>query len=255
MNDMTGTGQKLYQHVAASLEALIRQGRFGVDSRLPGERELAEEFQVSRPTIREAMIALEIRGFVASRHGSGVYVRDRTSMEANDVELDVGAFELIEARAMFEGEAAALAAKTISDADLDRLDEILVDMASREPASQDAYDADKAFHLLIAQATSNTLVRSTIDTLWSIRERSPLCIHMFLQASREGINPRVDEHRLILEALRLRDPIQARAMMHAHLYRVTDDLLAATELELIENARQEAEAQRKRVTNRTIHRG
>src|SRR4051794_27437335 len=110
--------RKLYQQVAAAIAEGITAGRYRRGGRLPSERDLAEEFKVSRPTIREAMLALEIRGMVEARHGSGVYVTEGAADQAPAPELDIGAFELTEARVLFEGEAAALAATTITDEQL-----------------------------------------------------------------------------------------------------------------------------------------
>lgn len=249
---MQVAGQKLYQRVAAAIAEAIESGRYPAGARLPGERDLADEHGVSRPTIREAMIALEIRGLVEARHGSGIYVTQRAPEQADAPELDVGAFELIEARVLFEGEAAALAAAVIDAAALAELDAVLEHMAACPSGAPEAYAADRRFHLLIADATGNTLVRSAIETLWNVRERSPMCIHMFDQARHEGVSPRVEEHRLILDALSARDPARARQTMQDHLRRVTDDVLAATELALIERARAEAAAQRQSVARRGI---
>jgi GntR family transcriptional repressor for pyruvate dehydrogenase complex len=242
--------RKLYQRIAEEIAAAIAAGRYPLGTRLPGERDLAEEFSVSRPTIREAMIALEIRGLIEARQGSGLYVTHAPAPADRAPELDVGAFELIEARILFEGEAAALAATMIDDGKLAELDGLLQVMAE-DPDAAAAVDADRRFHLLIAESTGNSLVRSVVEMLWNVRERSPLCVHMFGQARREGVTPRVHEHRLIVDALRARDPQRSREAMRAHLQRVTDDLLAATELELMQRARAEAEAHRSRIARRT----
>ncbi|MCP3729928.1 FadR family transcriptional regulator [Sphingomonas sp. MG17] len=247
---MTGS-QKLYQRIADTIAARIDAGQYALGSRLPAERDLADEFSVSRPTIREAMIALDIRGLVGARKGSGIYVRAASPDPANpQAELDVGAFELIEARAMFESEAAALAAASIDDAQLGELRQLLRQMA-RPCSVANAFEADKRFHLAIAEATGNSVVASVVERLWTIREQSPLCAHMFAQARREGVTPRVDEHQAIVDALAARDPQRAREAMRTHLRRVTDDLLAATELDMIEKARADFAAQRKRVVART----
>ncbi|KQN30307.1 GntR family transcriptional regulator [Sphingomonas sp. Leaf34] len=242
--------EKLYQRVASAITEGIVQGRYRVGTRLPGERELAEDFSVSRPTVREAMIALEIGGLVEARHGSGLYVIASPTDVANPAELDVGAFELIEARILFEGEAAAVAATVIDDETLAILDGTLEDMASALPDSPEALDADRRFHLSIAEATGNTVISTVVEMLWNLREQSPLSVHMFAEARREGIHPRVDEHRLIVEALRARDSAQARKTMRDHLRRVVDDMLAATEVEVLERARSEIESQRGKVTQR-----
>ncbi|TFI57642.1 FadR family transcriptional regulator [Sphingomonas parva] len=241
--------RKLYQRIAEDIAAAIADGRYRPGTRLPGERDLAEEFAVSRPTIREAMIALEIRGMVEARQGSGIYVTQAPPPAGRSPELDVGAFELNEARILFEGEAAALAATSIEDETLAALDRVLESMAGAGE-SPGAVDADREFHLLIAEGTGNSIVRSVVEMLWQIRESSPLCVHMFGKARREGVTPRVAEHRLIVDALRARNPQAAREAMRAHLRRVTEDLLAATEVELIERAQAEAHAQRSRIAQR-----
>jgi len=105
--------KRLYISVLDQISNLIRSGEFPVDSRLPTERELAERFSVSRPTIREAIIALEAKGEVEAKAGSGVYVRENRSI-IDDFTKGISAFELLEARVLLEGEAAALAARMIS---------------------------------------------------------------------------------------------------------------------------------------------
>ena len=100
--------QRLYLQVADQLMELIRGGSLKSGERLPSERDLAEQFGVSRPTIREAMIALEIAGLVEIRSGSGVYVleaRDKSSPQVDD--QGPGPFEILEARRLIEGEACA----------------------------------------------------------------------------------------------------------------------------------------------------
>jgi len=243
------TAQKLYQKVAESIATAIAEGRYAPGSKLPAERELSEEFAVSRPTIREAMIALEIRGLVGARKGSGIYVTATPPELTSTPELDVGAFELIEARTMFEGEATALAATAIDAQQLEGLRKLLVEMEQAGETSA-AVDVDKQFHLAIAKATGNSLVISVVEMLWTIREQSPLCVHMFAKARRKGVTPRVNEHQLIVDALAAHDPQAARDAMRSHLRRVTDDLLEATKLDMIQKAHADFAAQRQRVVSR-----
>ncbi|WP_285017402.1 FadR/GntR family transcriptional regulator [Novosphingobium sp. fls2-241-R2A-195] len=238
---------KLYQRVAQEIEQGIRSGQYAAGSRLPAERDLAEQFQVSRPTIREAMIALEIRQLVEVRHGSGVYVAEEMPTDRTPAELNVGAFELIEARIMFEGEAAALAATVMSDEEVARVGEILERMEALDPATAEELALDRQFHMAIAEGTQSSLVAQTVEHLWDLREQSPLCRHMFEQARQVGINPRPDEHRRVYDALVERDSEQARSAMRAHLMRVSEDLLAVTELQLIEKAKQEIGEKRRRI--------
>ncbi|MCX8475646.1 MAG: FadR/GntR family transcriptional regulator [Sphingomonas sp.] len=247
------TGNKLYQRVAASITSAIEAGRWAPGSRLPGERDLAEEYKVSRPTIREAMIALEMKGWIEARHGSGLYVTRRdhgTGQREEALNFDVGAFDLTEARILFEGEAAALAAVSITDEQLDELDALLAAMAAEDSGEPSVMDADHRFHVAIASATGNAAIRSVIEYLWDLRIRSPLAANMFARAKRGGITPRVEEHRPIVAALRTRDPHAARSAMRRHLRGVVDDLLEATELEAMARTRDELDARRDSVARR-----
>jgi DNA-binding FadR family transcriptional regulator len=246
------TGNKLYQRIAAAIAEGIEAGRWSPGTRLPGERDLAEEHKVSRPTIREAMIALEMKGWIEVRHGSGLYVakRDGRNARADTLNLDVGAFDLTEARILFEGEAVALAAVSITDEQLAELEQLIEAMAAGESDEPSVMNADHRFHLVIAAATGNAAIRSVIEFLWDMRSKSPLAANMFARAKRGGITPRVEEHRPILDALKAHDPHAARAAMRRHLRGVVDDLLEATELEAIERARNENDARRDKVAQR-----
>jgi GntR family hexuronate regulon transcriptional repressor len=210
--------RKLYQQVASAIMASILSGKYAPGERLPSERDLATAFGVSRPTIREAMISLEIRGLAEVRHGSGIYVSDQPGADEGG-DLDIGAFELTEARRLFEGEAAALAATTISDGSLQ----------DENARNQQDWTADRRFHIAIARATRNTAIATVIEHLLDMRHKSPLCVYMLERARRVGVQPRVSEHRRILDALRKHDPKTARTAMRDHLARVIEDLLVATE--------------------------
>ncbi len=196
------------------------------------------------------MIALEIRGLIEARHGSGLYVTNTAPTDTAPLELDIGAFELTEARILFEGETAALAATVMTEEKLARLESIVREMANSPNPDMRVEQADRRFHLEIATATDNSAIRSVVEMLWDIRYRSPLCVHMFGKASRGGINPRIDEHRAILDALASGDPQAARAAMHNHLRRVIEDILAATEMEAVERARSEISARRSEIARR-----
>lgn len=235
---------RLYQELARQLLAAIASGQYAVGDRLPAERELAAEFNVSRPTVREAIIALEVQGLVEVRVGSGAYVRQRPD-ERLSTAFDVTAFELTEARLLFEGEAAALAATQISEAELDELDDLVRDIAQGNDHG-DGEIADRAFHLLIARATRNAAIVKTIDELWELRSTSPECALLHEKARNAQVKPVVPEHTAIVEALRSRDPARARAAMRAHLGAVIDHLLFATEERAVEEARRAAQTTRDR---------
>jgi DNA-binding FadR family transcriptional regulator len=174
--------KRLYRRILKQMLLLIDSGGFPVGGRLPPERELAQRFSVSRPTIREAIIALEVLERVEVKTGSGVYVLAHDAKNAFGYDPSISAFELTEARALIEGESAALAATMISDEQLQELEESLHDMAE-ESADGDltSEDSDKRFHAIIAQATGNNMLIAISQNLWAMRDNSPV-VHRSYQA-------------------------------------------------------------------------
>lgn len=240
---------KLYRRLADAIAADIEAGKYKVGQRLPTERELAEEMGVSRPTLREALIALEMLGMIEARHGLGIYVtRAQMPLTAATYDFEIGAFELIEARRLFEGEACALAAATIDDDSLAELDRLLDLMADEDELKGE--DADKEFHMVIARATGNGAIIATVENLWELRNRSPLARNILTRARGAGLEPRIAEHRAIIDGLKAHDPAAARQAMRDHLERVIEHLLHATETEAMEKAQQESKARRSQIAKR-----
>ncbi|MDO3386222.1 FadR/GntR family transcriptional regulator [Gilvimarinus sp. SDUM040013] len=231
------SGGRLYQRVAEQLAVVISQGEYPPGSRLPAERKLAERFEVSRPTIREAIIALELAGCVEVRGGSGVYICDGESDKLASTNLDVGPFDILEARILFEGEAAELAAKNITADELAEVRQALNDMVTENEGEPICEQADENFHMLIARATKNDAIVSVCNHLWALRNSSPVSARILEKVRQAGSKPRIEEHKAILEALEQRDPEGARAAMREHLTRVIQQLLDATEAEAVEEAR------------------
>ena len=195
--------KRLYHSVADQIKKLINDGAFPPGSRLPGERELAERFDVSRVTIREAEIALQALGYLNIKTGSGVYVLD-TSEKQNGGLPNVTAFEL--------SEAVALAAREIDDDALRQLEQMVERMSSSDPADEeDSQRADREFHLTIAASSGNAAVRFIVETLWRMRTEIPSVrdVHAAICAKEDAAD-RGSEHADILKALRNRDPASAR---------------------------------------------
>ena len=236
---------RLYQDLARKLIAELSSGRYAVGARLPAERELAQQYNVSRPTVREAIIALEVQGLVEVRIGSGAYVL-RLPGKGDIPGFNITAFELTEARLLFEGEAAALAATEITDEEVDEIEALVLEIARENQAPRSTEMADRAFHLAIARATRNTAVYETIEHLWDLRSSSPEAALLHEKARTANVKPVVAEHTAVLEALRRREPAIARAAMRTHLSAVLDSLLFATEEKAVEEARRAAEAKRAR---------
>ncbi len=239
-------GARLYQQVAEKLAAAIAAGDYPAGTRLPAERKLAERFEVSRPTVREAIIALELAGCVEVKGGSGVYVIDSEASAFSAGESDIGAFEILQARMMFEGEAAGLAAREMSEAEIKELEVILEEMVEENASDSNAEVADEKFHLHIARCTHNDAVVSVCEHLWKLRNNSSVSARILEKVRQVGSKPRIEEHRRILDAIRKRDPEGARNAMRDHLQRVVQQLLDATEAEALEQARREMSAARQR---------
>ena len=247
-------GGRLYKRVSDELGAAILSGRYPAGRRLPAERELAETFNVSRPTIREAVIALELQKLVEVRVGAGVFVLEPGARERSgivDPELSIGPFELMEARKIIESETAALAATVIDDEQLERLDRIIDRMEEENRLEVHGENADRQFHVAIAEATGNSALVAVIDDLWRRRDTSRMIVTTMEKVRSKGIKPVADDHRRILAALRKRNPAAARAAMQEHLTHVIDQLLKATETEAIERVQTELAARRGRYGGRT----
>ncbi|MBB4301003.1 GntR family transcriptional repressor for pyruvate dehydrogenase complex [Rhodobium orientis] len=232
--------RRLYQEVADQLSRLIAGGEFKPGSRLPSERDLAQSLQVSRPTIREAMIALEIAGAIEIRTGSGVFVRD-PAQSAAEADIGPGPFELMEARIHIEGEAAAIAAERLTDLDRTALEKALHEMERLAERQQSIEEADREFHQIIGRATRNSAMAAAVDQLWAFRARMPMWgkLHELIGEIKKHRDwnddlSAVTDHRAIIEAFDTGDPQKARAAMQAHLRRVSDVLMTASELDLIQ---------------------
>jgi DNA-binding FadR family transcriptional regulator len=219
--------RRLYLQVADQLSALISAGSLVPGDRLPSERELASQFGVSRPTVREAMIALEIGELVEIRSGSGVYVTatELTGKPKSPAEEAPGSLEILEARRIIEGETAALAAERADDSDITALRKQLAVIASEHASILDKEVADQAFHELIASASGNSALHSSIKWLWEQRNRSEISHHFHDRLPREGSTPVLRDHQAILDAIVAKQPKQARSTMHEHLQRVLDTIL------------------------------
>jgi DNA-binding FadR family transcriptional regulator len=238
--------KRLYQSVQAKMQRLIDSGEFPVGGRLPPERELAERFGVSRPTIREAIIALEALGQVQAKTGSGIYVLERHAVGNESLE-HISPFELTETRALVEGEAAALAASLINEEELAELRQSLDDMAAEnEEGDLASGDADRHFHEVIAYATRNAMLVRIIEQLWHVRNNAPQVFHAYKAICEQDGATRVEEHKVIYDALARRDANGARAAMHEHFARILNKLIASSEAEQIELARKQAQEVRQR---------
>ncbi|MCK7598149.1 FadR family transcriptional regulator [Microbulbifer sp. CAU 1566] len=243
--EFVGNGRRIYQQVVEKMLTLLDSGEYPPGVRLPSERELSEMFDVSRPSIREAIIALEVMGRVAVRTGSGVYVIEPVNSFADS--KDFSPFELTEARVLIEGELAALAATMITEEQLEDLRLAYRDMVrENEEGNLTSERADRKFHEVISRATNNRVLMSTIDKLWDIQEHSPDIQTVHKNVCKKDGQKRLAEHKAILQALENHDPCAARKAMRLHFSRSLNALHDASEAKAVEVVRREVSERRKR---------
>jgi DNA-binding FadR family transcriptional regulator len=210
--------RRLYQQIADQLRALIRAGEYPVGSRLPAERELATQLGVSRPSVREALIALEVEGLVEVRPGSGVHVvAAEPQVGARSLANEFGPFEIIRARQLVEGELAAEAARTMNAAQVGGLREALALMEVDISRGITPLSGDRQFHLRVAGASENGALLHVVTQLFDERNNplfEQLGVHF---ENAPSWRLAVNEHREVVEAIEARAPQRARAAMHRHL--------------------------------------
>ena len=224
MKPSSASIKRLYLQIAEQLSAQIRGGAFETGGKLPPERELAKLFEVSRPTIREAITTLEVMGLVEVRPGSGVYVREAESATHSLPENVPGPFEILEARITLEPELAAFAANRIDDGQLERLKELLHRFGEPGLASDEIEQIDHAFHALIAESTRNSALAGMMNWLWDVRSQSEVNVKFYQRVRDRGVRPAVDDHRAITAALLARNAKRARKAMREHLENAIADL-------------------------------
>jgi DNA-binding FadR family transcriptional regulator len=210
--------QRLYRQISGQLRTLILAGEFPVGSRLPAERDLSVQLGVSRPSLREALIALEVEGYVEVRMGSGIYVCEPSAaVEGFDLSSEEGPLELIRARALLEGEVAATAAKTGRKRHFDAIEEAIEQMELEAKAGIKPVDADRLFHVRVAEATGNSVLVGVVKRLFDSR-LGPLFDQLHSHFETPDVWAQaIAEHRAVLQALRAKDPIKARAAMQGHM--------------------------------------
>ena len=212
--------RRLYRHVADQMRSLIERGEFAVGEKLPAERDLAEMLSVSRPTVREALIVLEVEGFVQIRMGSGVYVLRRAEpvalFQPEDVE---GPFELLRARAIVECAIAEEAARAARPDHIAVLDENLARMAASLQDRPAALALDRAFHVAVAGILANATLNRFVGEIHDLRLTA-----YFERLASHFENPEtwreaMEEHRAVRDAIAAGDPEAARKAMRIHLDR------------------------------------
>ena len=213
--------RRLYRQIADQIAVLVERGEYKPGERLPPERELAAQLGVSRPSVREALIALEVEGYVEVRVGSGVYVTNTGAGVGRNAALpaDSGPFELIRARWLIESECAALAAREGNRAQIRAIKDALADMVHEHVKKGNAMPlaADRLFHLRIAEASGNSAYVLVVKTLWDQR-MGPLFMQLENHFTTSATwTTAINEHRDVVNAIVKHDPRAARIAMRRHM--------------------------------------
>ena len=217
---------RLYEQIVQQIEESILEGRLKPGDQLPAERELAQQFGVSRTAVREAVKALREKGLVEAYTGRGTFVTDGTS-QAIRQSLDLmakigqpdGSTHLAEVRAILEPEIAALAATRAEEQHIATMREACAVM-ERTKHDPDAFiEADLDFHLSLAEAAANPIILSLIDSIVGLLREQRMRIFNVDGGPERG----QFHHKRILEAMERRDPKMAREAMQAHLQQVRVD--------------------------------
>lgn len=208
--------RRLYRQVADQLRGLIESGEYAIGDRLPTERELSDRLGISRPTVREALIALEVEGRVRIRVGSGIYVTTPPSAPPPATEID-GPFEILRARELIESTVAREAAMLAGPGDIATLDEILARMEDGSHPSPETIGLDRQFHVEVAAILANAVLTRFVGELFD--QRLTPYFERLSEYFENGESWRLAhaEHLVVREAIAAGDGPAAEAAMRHHL--------------------------------------
>ena len=249
------TPEKLSTAVTRQIEKLILQGILRPGERLPAERDLAEKFGVSRPSLREAIAELQDKGLLTTRAGAGIYVADVLGNAFSDALIrlfadhDEAVFDYIAFRRDLEGLAACRAAQLASDTDLQVIQTIMDKMEASHKKTNPSDEArlDAEFHMAIIEASHNVVMLHMMRSMFQLLREGVFYNRQVMFKQRTTRGALLDQHRAINSAIQARDPDAARAAVIAHLCYVEKSLADQQKADRNENiARQRFEHEQSR---------
>lgn len=211
--------QRLYEQLVAELERLIVTGKIKPGSKLPPERDLAEQFTTSRTVVREAMKVLNSKGLVSVLHGSGVVVNPQASWNLVDplaLKVEGSWMHLLELRQVLETATARLASQRWIGAELEAIQQAMERMEAEIDISDKRIESDMAFHSAIANASHNPLLLRVLDSVADLLIAQRKALMDVPGAAQRSIAP----HRQIYAAIAARQPDEAALAMYDHLEEV-----------------------------------
>ncbi len=220
---MPGRPERLGDRLYGQILDQIVAGALKEGDKLPSENQICRAFEVSRPTVREALMRLQADGLVATRQGSGTYVQRRPSdsltriAKVSDI---AGMLRSLEVRIALEGQAASLAAQRRTPAQLDRLVRTLAALRADLEGSGIPARADFEFHRAVAEASGNELFPELLGMLHeTIQQSMAVALSLTRGGSKERARRVAEEHEAIVEAIQRSDAEAAGLAMRYHLHR------------------------------------
>jgi GntR family transcriptional repressor for pyruvate dehydrogenase complex len=211
--------RRLYQQIADQIRDLVDRGGFEVGTRLPPERDLAQQLGVSRPSLREALTALEVEGRLEVRSGSGIFVSavPKEPGLRRTAAWGESPSQLMEARSIIEGEVVVLACARVTEELLARLRGLLKGMEAEIRRRSARVDLDRQFHLTLTEMAGNPVLTRLVGELFDDRH-SPISARISSRFETTGTwRAALKEHEAILKAVEARDPMAAQEAIRAHL--------------------------------------
>jgi DNA-binding FadR family transcriptional regulator len=228
---------RLYEQIIEQIQNLIIEGKIRPGDKLPSERELGEQFGVSRTAVREAVKALREKGLVDVQPGRGTFITDITGSTSEAMRDSLGLIvkiglgndlgKLVQVRTLLEPGIAALAAEMATEEDIQTMQQTVDVMDSTMANSERFVEADLEFHLALARATQNPLIPILIDPVVDLLREQRLRIFLVEGGPQRGQY----HHKQILAAIEQCDPVAASQAMCAHLEQVREDSSIAPDLD------------------------
>ncbi len=212
-------------NVASQLRNLILEGHYSHEERLPAERNLAEEFKVSRGTIRTVLQNLEEQNLVTRKVGSGTYVTHRELSNQHDISSITSPLEMLEVRIAIEPQMVRLAITNASHRDLEELRKALRECEDCGGDAEKFARADTAFHMALAHCSKNKLMYWVYERISEVRRYSQWRMMKAKLLTPDRIDYYNNQHRILYEAIASRDAKAAISIIKEHLFGVQDDLL------------------------------
>ena len=211
----------LRANVVKQVQDLVRSGQLGPEARLPSERELQRQLNVSRPLLREALHELTLTGLIEARHGRGWFISDTARSRLLSRPLsqyllhgEISISELLQTRILIEGEAARLAATAASPSDIVDLQHMLRAIEGARDQGDEHVQLDTAFHTRIASIAGNRLLVRLLDSMQDLLTEYR---HMLLVSVPDRMDAANEEHRRIVAAIARHESDTAAAEMRAHI--------------------------------------